>query len=167
MLKRILLRFQDIKTLGKLIPGAEQQAQTMGEEKPGAEHFVLSALDLEDGTAKRVFDRFGINANQFKAAVKTQYDEALHTLGIHAPDLEPEPIRSDKILLDSSPSGQSLMQSLYQLASKHKAIPLQSAHVIAVAADIDNGVVPRAFKVLGIDRTALAKAAREEIVVSA
>jgi ATP-dependent Clp protease ATP-binding subunit ClpA len=166
MFKRLLLRFRDMKTIGKLIPGADEQANIMGEEKPGAEHFVLSALNLEDGTAKRAFDKFGIDSKKFQNAIKAQYDEALSSVGIsrQATELEPEPIKSDKILHDSQPSGQDLMKSVYTLKKEDKDRPLQGAHVIIVAASIEHGVVPRAFKVLGIDRESLANAARDELV---
>ena len=166
MFKRLLLRFRDVKTIGKLIPGADEQANIMGEEKPGAEHFVLSALNLEDGTAMRAFDRFGIDSKKFQNAIKAQYDEALSSVGIrgHATETEAEPIKSDKIFHDSQPSGHGLMKSLYALKKEDKNRPLQGAHVIIAAASIEFGVVPRAFKVLGVNRESLAKAAREELV---
>lgn len=166
MLKRLLLRFRDMKTIGMLVPGADEQANLMGQEKPGAEHFVLSALTLEDCTAKRVFDKFGIDSEKFQNAIKSQYGEALSFVGIcgQATDIEPEPIKSEKIFHDSQRSGQDLMKSLYALKKEDKERPLLGAHVIIVAAAIEHGVVPRAFKVLGIDRELLAKTAREEIV---
>ena len=166
MFKRLLLRFQDMKTIGKLIPGADEQANIMGKEKPGAEHFVLSALNLEDGTAKRAFEKYGIDFKKFQNAIKVQYEEALNSVGIRGEltNLEPEPIKSVKIFHDSQPSGQDLMRSLYALKKEDKNRPLQGAHVIIVATSIEHGVVPRAFKVLGIDRESLAKAARNELV---
>jgi ATP-dependent Clp protease ATP-binding subunit ClpA len=166
MFKRLLLRFRDMKTIGKLISGADEQASLMGEEKPGAEHFVLSALNLEDCTAKRVFDKLGIDSKQFQNAIKSQYSEALSSLGIHglAAEIEPEPIKSEKIFSNSQPSGQDLMKSLYTLKKEDKERPLLGAHVIIVAAFIEYGVVPRVFKVLEVDRKLLAKTAREEIV---
>lgn len=165
MLKRLLLRFQDMKTIGKLIPGADEQANLMGEGKPGAEHFVLSALNLEDCTAKRVFEKFGIDSKKFQNAIKLQYSEALGSVGIagQAAEIEPEPVKSDKIFHDSQPSGQDLMKSLYALRKGDKEHPLQGAHVIIVAASIEHGVVPRAFNVLGVDRELLGRAAREEL----
>jgi len=33
MFKRMRLRFRDMKTLARLIPGADKQANSMGEEK--------------------------------------------------------------------------------------------------------------------------------------
>lgn len=167
MFKRLLLRFRDMKIIGKLIAGAEEQANILGEEKPGAEHFVLSALNLEDGTAKRAFDRFGVDSDKFKNAIKAQYDEALKSVGIRgqATEFKPEPIKSGKTFLDSHPSGQDLMKSLYALKKEDNNHPLQGAHVIIVAASIEHGVVPRAFKILDIDNQSLAKAAREELLL--
>ncbi|MBB1489191.1 Clp protease N-terminal domain-containing protein [Oceanospirillum sediminis] len=166
MFKRLLLRFRDMKTIGKLIPGADEQANIMGEEKPGAEHFVLSALCLEDGTARRAFGKLGIDYKKFQNAIKAQYDEALSSVGIsgQVSDIGHELIKSDKILHDSQPSGQDLIKSLYTLKKEDKNRPLQGAHVIIVAASIEYGVVPRTFKVLGVDREAIAKAARDELV---
>jgi ATP-dependent Clp protease ATP-binding subunit ClpA len=165
MFKRILLRFRDIKTIGKLIPGADKEANMLGEEKPGAEHFVLSALNLSDGTAKRIFERFDIDSGKLRDAIKTQYSEALSSVGIsqEATKIDPEPIVSEKVLHDSQPSGQNLMKSLYALKKEDSEHPLIGAHVIIVAAAIEYGVVPRVFRVLGVDRELLAKAAREEL----
>lgn len=166
MFRRLLLRFRDMKTIGKLIPGAEKQANMMGEEHPGAEHFVLSALNLEDGTAKRTFAKLGIDSEKFQNAINTQYDAALNSVGIRgqAMEIEPEPIKSDKILHHSKPSGQDLMKSLYALKKEDGKRPLQGAHVIIAAASIEHGVVPRAFNVLGVDRASLANAAREALI---
>lgn len=165
MFKRVLMRFRDIKTIGKLVPGADEQANLVGEEKPGAEHFVLSAINLEDGTARRAFDKFGIDSIKFRDAIKAQYEEALSAVGISQETIEidPEPIESDKVFHDSQPSGQELMKSLYALKKEDKDRPLLGAHVILVAAAIEHGVVPRVFKVLGVERELLAKAAREEL----
>ena len=165
MFGRILLRFHDIKTIGKLISGANKEANMLGEEKPGAEHFVLSALNLEDGTAKRIFERFCIDSGKFRDAIKAQYKEALSSVAIsqRATEIDPEPIESDKIFHDSQPSGQNLMKSLYSLKKEDKERPLLGAHVIIVAAAIEHGVVPRVFKVLGVDQGLLVKAAREEL----
>ncbi|MCG7874365.1 MAG: hypothetical protein JAZ11_19990 [Candidatus Thiodiazotropha lotti] len=165
MLGRILLRFRDMKTIAKLIPGADKEANMMGEEKPGAEHFVLSALDLEDGTARRTLDRFEIDSRKFRDAIKAQYEEALSSIGISqkSTDFESEPIEADRVIHDSKPSGQDLMKSLYALKQEEKGRPLLGAHVIIVASAIEHGVVPRALRILGVDRTLLKKVAKEEL----
>ncbi|MES9862986.1 MAG: Clp protease N-terminal domain-containing protein [Candidatus Thiodiazotropha sp. 4PDIVS1] len=147
MFKRILLRFHDMKTIGKLIPGADKEANMVGEEKPGAEHFILAALNLEDGTAKRTFERFEIDSEKFREAIKKQYEEALSSFFISQDTIEtdPEPIVSSEIFHDSQPSGQDLMKSLYALKKEDKDHPLLGAHVLIAAAAIEHGVVPRVF----------------------
>lgn len=166
MFKRLLLRFRDMKTLAKLIPGAEEEAKAMGEQKPGAEHFVLSALKLEDGTAIRVFSKFGIDSKKFQNAIKAQYDEALNSIGMKRDStvIEPDPIKLNKVFLDSKPSGQDLIKSLFKLKKEDKQRPLLGVHVLIVAASIEHGVVPRAFKSLEINKKLLAKIAREELI---
>lgn len=166
MLKRILLRFRDIRTIATLIPGADEQARAMGEEKSGAEHFVLSALKLEDGTAIRVFRQFGMDAKKFKEAIKSQYDEALASIGLHGQsiDLEPDPVEPNKTFLESHPSGQALIKSLFTLKKEDKQRPLLGAHVLIVAVSIEHGIVPRVFKSLGVDKELFVKAAREQLV---
>jgi len=165
MFKRMLLRFRDVKVINHLILGADEQANIMGEEKPGAEHFVLSAFNLEDGTAKRVFEKFEVDSKKFRDAIKIQYQEALNTVGINqqAIEIDPDPISSKKIFKESKPSGQELMKSLHSLKKGDKDRPLIGAHVVTVAASMEYGIVTRALKVLGIDRELLVKAATEEI----
>lgn len=165
MFKRFLLRIRDVKTIGKLIPGADEEARSLGKKTTGAEHFVLSALNLEDGTASKTFEKLGIDSIGFRNAVKAQYDVGLSTKGVDAGSLddEPVPVHSDKASHSSKPSGQSLMKSLYALKQKDKERPLQGAHVLIAAAAIEHGVLPAALKVLGINRDALAKVASEEL----
>lgn len=165
MLKRFLLRLQDMKTIGKLISGADEQAHIAGKQEPGAEHFVLSALSLEDGTAKRVFQKIGVDADRFRNAINQQYSDALRTIGISnvAYDMDQEPVEQNTMLHTSQPSGQALMKSLYAIKSQDKDRPLLGAHVIRVAAELERGIVARAFSVMDIDRGQLAKIAQEEL----
>ncbi|MGH6647625.1 hypothetical protein [Aquabacterium sp.] len=43
---RLKQRVRDMGTIKSLCLGAEEHAQQDGQDKPGAEHFLLSALDL-------------------------------------------------------------------------------------------------------------------------
>ncbi|MGZ8476106.1 MAG: Clp protease N-terminal domain-containing protein, partial [Candidatus Limnocylindria bacterium] len=46
-----------MRTIKKLLTDAEVEARAMGEAEPGAEHLLLAALDLPDGSARRAFER--------------------------------------------------------------------------------------------------------------
>lgn len=154
-----------MKTVSALISGADHQANLNGEKKPGVEHFVLSALNLEEGSARRVFERIGIDADQFRNAINEQYKTALSTVGIDHDnlDLSPEPIESETIFVSSRPSGEMLMKSLHALKKQDKDRPLFGAHVLAVVADTEHGVAIRAFRVLGVEPDQLATAVNEEL----
>jgi len=165
MFKRIKLRIQDMKTITKLISGADEQANILGEEEPGAEHFVLSALNLNDGTAKRVFEKIGKTPDTFLDAIKKQYHDALSSVGINhdSIDTDPEPIESTKKFPNSKPSGQAVMKLLHTLKQADKDRPILGAHILRVVANMEYGVVARAFKTMGIERHQLAEAAEKEI----
>jgi hypothetical protein len=63
--KNIKNKIQEMKTISRLCLGVEKYANLAGEEKPGAEHFMLSALDLPDGTARKVFERLKLDPNEW------------------------------------------------------------------------------------------------------
>ncbi|NVK75671.1 MAG: hypothetical protein HWE24_19535 [Oceanospirillaceae bacterium] len=164
MFKRIMLRFRDMKTISKLISGAEEQAHINGKEEPGAEHFVLSALNLDDGSAKRVFERMDANAEKFKSAISQQYTDALSSIGFdNVNEISSEAIQSNKIFHTSQPSGQTLVKSLYTLKQRDKHRPLLGVHVISVASEMEYGVVARAFRAMGVDSKQLARLIKEEL----
>lgn len=165
MFKRIKLRLRDMKTIGKLIPGADKQAHMMGEEEPGAEHFLLSALELPDGTARRVFERIGADPKQFQIAIKKQYGDALSAIGVNANVMvdEPEPITASRTFHNSKPSGQAVMKKLQFLKSHDKGRPLLGAHVVEVVAGMEHGVAARALKTMGIEQNVILSAVKEEI----
>jgi hypothetical protein len=48
----------------------------MGAVSPGPEHLLLSALGMDDGTARRAFARVGADADGFAVAVAAGHDAA-------------------------------------------------------------------------------------------
>lgn len=165
MFKRIKLRIQDIKTINKLIPGADAQARMSGEEEPGAEHFLLSAFELPEGSARRVFQRIGADPDKFREAIGKQYSDALKSFGIDIESIggDPEPVEAEKLFHNSKPSGQAVMKALYALKKNDKDRPLLGAHVVAVVASMEHGVAARALRVMGVDQRNLFRAVNEEL----
>ena len=98
--------------------------------------------------------------------IKDQYCEALASIGVHceSTNIAPDPVESNKLFLESQPSGERLVKSLVELKKEDKKRPLTSAHVLIAAASAQYGVVPRTLKSLNIDNTLLVKMAREELV---
>lgn len=165
MFHRMKRRFGDMKTLTALISGADEQAQLSGEEEPGAEHYLLSALTLSDGSAARVFERVGVDPNQFRDAVHQQYDDALQSVGINANGhfVHPEPIASSRVFHNSKPSGQAVIKALYALRREDQETPLLGAHVVDVVTKMNHGVAARALRAMGVDPAQITQAIHEEL----
>jgi ATP-dependent Clp protease ATP-binding subunit ClpA len=157
---------RNIQTISALLKTAEAEALATGEELPGAEHLLLSALALEDGTARRAFAAVGADPNGLREAIAAQHAEALRAIGI-------EPVADD--LLDppggstptrrayrATPSGQAVFHAAVDLHKRHEGPRLLGAHVVAAVAGMEHGTALRALRAMGVDPSALADAARRE-----
>mgnify|MGYP000459840476 CR=1 FL=1 len=174
MFKTIKQRFRDMGTIKTLCFGAEKLANADGQKEPGAEHFVLSALALPDGTARKAFERIDADPDTFRDAIARQYENALQSLGISLPHdaVNTEtatPVPTSKGPYKTQPSAQALMQTLTReiMAKEQKTdptAPLLGAHVVLAATSAQYGVTARAFRAMGIDPIKLAEAARTEII---
>ncbi len=165
MFNKIRLRIKDMKTISKLISGADEHARISGEEEAGAEHYLLSALDMPEGSARRVFERVGADPDKFHEAIGKQYRDALKSVGIDVAsiDNEPEPREAERMFHNSKPSGQAVMKELYALKKKDKDRPLLGAHVVGVVASMEHGVAARALRAMGIDQADIARAVNDEL----
>lgn len=172
MFKTIRQRFRNMGTIKALCLEAEKFANADGQKEPAAEHFVLSALALPDGTARKAFLRINADPNDFRAAIARQYEEALKNVGVAIP---PDAIvASEETSLPTGPiykvqpSAQALMQTMiYEIVVKEQkenpAAPLLGAHVLLAATTAQYGVAARAIRAMGIDSASLANAAKAEI----
>jgi len=141
--------------LAALCEAAEAEARRDGQAEPGAEHFVLAALSLPDGKARRAFEAVGATGEALRSAVARQYQEPLEALGLNA-DAPPAPLDGEpQGAYRAAPSGRALVQAL---AADRRA-PLTSARVLAAATDQRHGVFARALKLMGIDPERLRAAA--------
>ena len=154
-------RLKDMGTLKSLCLQAEAHALADHQRQPGAEHFLLAALDLPDGAAGRAFARLHADPARLRRAITQQYGEALASVGVdpaHADTLEP-PARPMR-LYDAAASGQAVLKAL---AARKQGTPLLSGHVVAVVAELQQGVAPRSLRAMGIDPAALKSAALAEV----
>lgn len=160
---------REIRTIKTLLEGAEAESRDAGETMPGAEHLLLSALALPDGSARRAFERVGANPDELRPTIATQHAEALLAIGI--------PCMEDEVL-DTAPQGamqptkgafrataqaQAAFRAAVDLAKTQKPSRLVGAHVVVAVAGLEQGTVTRTLDGMGIDRRALAIAARQEL----
>ncbi|MCO8127148.1 Clp protease N-terminal domain-containing protein [Acidimicrobiia bacterium EGI L10123] len=155
-----------MKTIAALLTQAEQIARARGTEQPAAEHLVLAALQLPDGTAAGALERLGSSAADFGAALDAQEVEDLERIGVRPDDdrisAELPPPGEPVGIYRSDPSAQELFQAAGDDARREGGA-LVGAHVLRAAADLEHGPTARALRRLGIDRTELRSAATAEI----
>ncbi len=157
----------EVATIKTLLKGAEDAARIGGDDLPGPEHLVLSAIDLPDGTARRAFVAVGADPDRFAAAIESAHRDALRAVGVTPPPPAPagrtrKPPRPTG-LFRSTVAAQEVFHAAVLLAKRPDPGPLLGAHVVAAACGAEQGTVPRAFAALGVDRRALAAAARAEV----
>jgi ATP-dependent Clp protease ATP-binding subunit ClpA len=158
----------DMRTIKQLLTDAEAIAREMGEEEPGAEHLLLSAIGLPDGSAGRVLGSVGIDADRIRTALRDEQADALVSAGVPRETAEamadPTPLGAagTPILYGAGPSGREVFQEASTLARSSKQ-RLAGAHVVAATAGLERGTMPRVLDRLGVDRQQLADAARAEL----
>ena len=167
MIKKLKQIIGDMKTMTKLCQGAEKHANINGEEKPGVEHFMLSALDLPDCTARKAFKRLNIDPDGVNQAIKMQHIDALNNIGINPKSMgfdlsTSEVVQPSLKLYDTQPSGQVLLNKLYKL-NKNRNTRLLGVHVLEVIASMENGIAVRTLRKMGIDSIAFNKAIEDEL----
>ncbi|MES2584810.1 MAG: Clp protease N-terminal domain-containing protein [Pseudomonadota bacterium] len=169
MFETIKQRFRDMSTIKTLCLAAEQHANADGKKAPGAEHFVLAALESPDGTARKAFEHIGADPNGLREAIAQQYADALKAVGI---DTAPGAAGTGEAAVVVPPgtgayqtqaSAQSMVQLLASQQKANAGAPLLSAHVLVAVAAAQHGVAIRALKAMGVDPKALAEAAAVEI----
>jgi ATP-dependent Clp protease ATP-binding subunit ClpA len=166
MLGSITKKFNDMRIISALCTSAEKHALAEGQKLPGAEHFMLAAFELPDGSAKRILARLGKNPGQLQQAVQQQYADALQSIGVETQaDLQNSSahLAPNIGIFKAQPSGQALMQALATTKKEEGNTPLLSCHVLLVIAQMQNGVAARALRKLGIDLAQLQQETRKEI----
>ncbi|MGY1652876.1 Clp protease N-terminal domain-containing protein [Geodermatophilus sp. SYSU D01119] len=159
----LLTAVRDVRTIQQLLTTAEAEARAGGEETPGAEHLLLAATALPDGSAARALARVGVAPERLRAAVEEAHAGALAAVGIEAgptpaaPALQASPSGAFR----STPQAQQVFQDAVALAKAGRG-GLTGAHVVVAATRLEHGTAARALAALGVDRDRLREAAAAE-----
>jgi hypothetical protein len=157
MLKKLTQTFRDMGTIKALCEVAERIANAEHQAAPGAEHFVLAALELPDGSAARVFAKLGLTASAFAEAVRQTHRAALEAVGVGADQIrgserDVPPLPEPREIYNAAPSGQAV---------------LIGAHVLEVVSAMQHGTTQRAFALLGRDAPTVMAAVQSEMKMAA
>jgi len=155
VIERFRARKRDMKTLSGVISDSLERAQRAGDEYAGAHHLILTALEMEDGSAARVFADVGASSESFRETVAAQERDALRSLGL--PDgladsgaLEAEPGTGRYGKADAT--YEQAIKNVHEIHNRGGVLrPLISVYVLAGAAEVDRGVAARALKAMNID----------------
>jgi ATP-dependent Clp protease ATP-binding subunit ClpA len=160
----------DMRTIKQLLTDAARLAREMGEEEPAAEHLLLSAMGLPDGSAARAMARLGVDGDGIRAALREEQAGALVAVGV-APETarvlaQPAALglAGAPLLYGAGPSAREVFAEAGRMARSSKQ-RLAGAHVVAAVAGLERGTLPRILDRLGVDRSRLADAARVELAV--
>ncbi len=159
-----LKALNDMRTIKQLLTDAERIAREMGTEEPCAEHLLLSAIGLPDGTAVRALAGVGVDAEAIRVALREEQADALLSAGIPRATAEamaePEPLGPGgaPLLYGAGPSAREAFQAAGTMARSSKQ-RLAGAHVVAAVARMERGTVARILERMGVDRSRLEDAA--------
>lgn len=157
---RIRDRLRDVRTIRQLHEAAEAEARRAGDTEPAAEHFLLAAIELPDGTARRAFATVGADPDALRGAIEAQHAEALESVGVEAAAAPPAPVAgTGRGAYRSRSSAQQVFREAGELARTTRT-PLCGAHVVVAVTALEHGTAARALRALGIDPVALRGAAR-------
>ena len=157
----------DVRFMQSLFPAAEAEAAAMGEKEPGAEHLILASLEFEEGSARRVFDRVGVDPDEFRTAVAAQHAAALRSIAIEEDregierHLPPPPERPNGVYRSAASAREVFPEVVNRV--KHDKSRLSGAYILLAASRMEHGVTARALETMGIDRNDLAAAAEAEV----
>lgn len=164
---RLTRAAQDLRTVKELLTTAEAAARRAGDALPGAEHLLVSALELPDGSARRSFARVGADPDKLVGAISATHAEALRGVGIVTGHGVEAPASSTEApvtgALRTNASAQQAFQIAVKMSKETKPARLLGAHVVAAVCQLEHGTAARALAVLGIDRAALGAAAAQEL----
>lgn len=157
-------KLAEMRTIKEILTSAESLAHEMGDEEPGAEHLLLAAVDMQDGHARRAFERVGADPDGFAAAIVRQHETALAAAGIEAAPKPPTHIpSSDKKPMNLGPSARQAFQRATKLVKTYRPAAFGSAHIVLGVTEQEHGTAARALAAMEVDRTRLRDAAIAEL----
>ena len=155
-------------TLSKTLSGAMAIAQRAGAANAGAEHLMMAALAMDDGTARQAFEAIGADPDGFPMAVEAALAAALPDLDM--PELDQElmgeraPMGVDLPLGTARMNVDATFEAAIKATHYFHELPenggrLCGAYFVAGIASIEHGVAARALAEMRIEPAELISAA--------
>lgn len=173
ILKRLLARKSDMQALSKVLSKSLAIAQLEGAQYAGAQHLLLAALDMEDGTARRAFEQAGADPDAFAAAVDAQHSAAIPQLKMPAePMIESVEDRALPAQPKPDATYDAAVRATHEFhnskgndgAKENGGVrgnggAFSGAYMVAGVASLEDGAAARALTAMGVDAHKLTRAA--------
>lgn len=175
ILRKIQGRKADMTTLSNTLTEAMAIAQRAGAANAGAEHLMMAALAMDDGTARQAFEAIDADPDGFAAAVEAALAAGLPDLEMPEP-VEHEPVDGRSPVVVDLPLPTTRMtnvdatfESAIKATHYFHNLPedgrrLCGAYFVAGIASIEHGVAARALSEMEIDAAGLISAAKSSAV---
>jgi len=157
ILRRFLDRKKDMESLAAVLARSLAIASREGSEHAGAQHLLLAALEMEEGSANRAFGRLGATRQGFVEAIAAQHAAALPGL--------PEPNSDSTTPTNPKPDAtyDAAVKATHDFHNaKENGGRFSGAYLTAGVASIQHGVAARALQAMDIDIDQLIGAALQE-----
>lgn len=135
----------DARRIRDLLEGAEREAAAMGEVEAGAEHVLLAACELPDGTARRALEGLGVDAPALREAVLDVHRGALGGIDLTVPV-----VPAGRGLMRSKDTVRALLEATARERKASRANRFSSAHVLLGVTDLEGGTPLLALQRLGV-----------------
>ncbi len=149
MFQGLINTFVNMRTLKDMFNRAEGFALSDQKTRPGAEHFLLAAIDMPDGKARAIIVDEGGDPDQISTAIAAQYQDALSEVGVQtATSTESKTQPKPTVIYSAAESGKDVIQ---YMSKAKKSGPLSSADLLSAIAAQEEGIAIRALRKLGVD----------------
>lgn len=156
-------RLHDVGVIREVLERAEGLARSEGRDRPGAEHLVLAACDLPDGTAARALAAVGTTPDALAAAIRAVHAEALEAVRLHVDEQGLDAALPDGRAPRGAYHSEVPLQEVFgrarELVAEERS-HLSGAWLLVAAAERHRGTLAQALRRLDVDRAELVAAGR-------
>lgn len=139
-----------VKTARAIVEQAEQEARASGSTTVEAEHLLLALTSPQAGEASDVLADAGLDGDQARSALRTQFERSLSVAGMRAdPDLPPAGPPTGK--LPFATSVKLSLERALEAAQHRKDRRIEPLHLLLGVLAAEAGNVPLALAGAGID----------------
>jgi ATP-dependent Clp protease ATP-binding subunit ClpA len=125
--------------------GAREQARTLGHHTVESEHLLLALA------ARPEFHALGLDHDELATALAQEAERSLAAVGVAAGELEPAVGARAPRKLQFATSAQLALQRAAAVAAARGDRRLHAGHVLLGVLAAQNGRVPRALRIAGVD----------------